>query len=184
MAAAVKGGDRQPYAFTQILLNIVNRRLTPEDAVKFPRFRDKSHVRKDSTLEFDLPPYIPTDGTPLNKLGFDQLRNDLSSTGYTNKIDIPDEIEDSGFGVAQIFLDESKYSANGSDSSIKYTVVSDLGRKPGLSIVGEQSKLAQEINLSVRPDIIHPRDLQMLKEPFQRYYIQFSVEKNEVKMMS
>lgn len=170
MAASVKGGDRQPYSFTQIFLNMVHHGLSPQDAVLYPRFRDKSHGKKNAPVEFDLPPYIATDTNQNHVNEFNQRIDYLDSHGYSSEIFTPEDIEDSGFGVAQIILDESDYANDGSKISTQYTAISDLGRKPGLALTGEQAESAQAIELDAFPSIIHPRDLRMLTEQLTNYY--------------
>ncbi len=164
MAASVKGGDRQPYAFSQVFLNIAHNQMNPADAVLHPRFRDKSHVRKDAVLEFDLPPYVPNDAM-VNMTEFQQLREYLESNGYGNKVYEPLEIEDSGFGLAQILIDESPHLNK------EYTVVTDAGRKPGLAMTGEQLNAAQDISLrGLGPSVVHPQDLEVLIRPLKEFF--------------
>lgn len=171
MAASVKGGDRQPYSFTQVFLNIVEHKLSPEDAVSYPRFREKSHhVPQDTSVEFDLPPYIPSDGNKLDISEFHKRLSILKAKGYVSEIFVPQEIEDSGFGVAQVILDDTIYSDNGSPLFTRLTAVSDIARKPGLSLIGEQSQPQQKIDTVYFSNILHPRDLMMLTEPLTLFY--------------
>ena len=167
MAASVKGGDRQPYAFTQVFLNLVHRKMEPQNALLFPRFRDKSHINENSAIQFDVPTYVPTDSNVTKIFStFNQLQKELEIGGYTSEICIPKEIEDSGFGVAQLLIDVT--SSENTKSTSQLIVASDLGRKPGLALIGEQSTLAHQVEFSIDPNVVDSRDLHILSSPFEQ----------------
>lgn len=167
MAASVKGGDRQPYAFTQVFLNLVHRKMEPQNALQYPRFRDKSHINENSVIQFDVPPYVPTDSNVTQIFSsFNKLQKELEIGGYTSEIYIPEEIEDSGFGVAQVLIDEN--SSENTKSVSHIIVASDLGRKPGLALIGEQASLARQVDFSMDPNLVHSRDLHILSSPFEQ----------------
>jgi len=183
MAASVKGGDRQPYAFTQIFLNIVELGYSPMEAVSLPRFRDTTYHDGNSktVVEFDTPAYVEF-GTPTYLLKNARLDDDndklydyLNANGFECKRFIPREIEDSGFGVAQILIDDTNYRYHdpiGHSKAVSLTSLSDLVRKPGLALTGEQSSLvADDLNF---PDevvkLISPRDLEHITEPFRNFF--------------
>jgi gamma-glutamyltranspeptidase len=109
MAASVKGGDRQPYAFTQIFLNLVQLNMSAVDAVAFPRFRDNSHHKKGAkhpNVEFDRPPYISSDGNN-HESELRELTEALADIGYGSVVTSSHEITDSGFGLAQLVIDRT-----------------------------------------------------------------------------
>ena len=176
MAASVKGGDRQPYAFTQIFLNIVHLGYSPADAVSLPRFRDNTHHHANTTVEFDVPPYLPIGMSPdINSEN--KLHDYLNENGFKCKKLVPKTIEDSGFGVAQILIDNTRYAhldSNGKSNAVVLTSISDLGRKPGLAITGEQPSLVNEeldsfSSKVTKPLLTSPRDIEHIVEPVRNF---------------
>lgn len=144
---AIKGGDRQPYVFTQLLVNSLVLGLSVENAVDAPRFR---HVL----------PQDPSPSNPLRHLqflerrrrkvnanvwdwawlrnttvefepGYDLTTHDvsiLSDLGINVLIRYPtDSFEDSGFGLIQLI---SKVEGG------TVQAIADTLRKPGSTFAG------------------------------------------------
>ena len=146
MAAAVKGGDRQPYAFTQCLVNMVERGLDGGDAIARPRFRDASHAGKQ-VIEWDRPPYIASNQLPggSNSTAY-ELAKKLSALGYPGRMHKPSRIEDSGFGVAQILVDNTAQELRDAQSILLATeilAISDLARPGARRLPGHAGEVGR-----------------------------------------
>ena len=173
MAAAVKGGDRQPYAFTQCLVNMVERGLDGGDAVARPRFRDASHAGKQ-VIEWDRPPYIASNQLPggSNSTAY-ELAKKLRALGYLRRMHKPSRIEDSGFGVAQILVDNTAQELRDPQSILLATeilAISDLSRKPGLALVGSQATLVKSVELPAgAATTVDARDFKVIARPLRHF---------------
>lgn len=132
-AVAVKGGDKQPIAFAQIMVNLIDRRMSAVEAVSDPRYR---HV-------------TTTDPTPTNAVGGSRTTGDevqvveveadyeLSESQIeqllvlgikiTRQLEDNGKFEDSGFGIAQLIIVGQRSAGNRLD----VIAVTDGTRKPG-----------------------------------------------------
>lgn len=128
---AVKGGDKQPYAFTQILVNLVDRRMLAVDAVRDPRFR---HV----TTSDPTPNTVGSSSKADNTRQVIELESNFVITeaeikrlfdlGIVVKMqsETDGKFEDSGFGIAQLVIVGSRGEVVG---------IADSTRKPGTAVV-------------------------------------------------
>jgi gamma-glutamyltranspeptidase/glutathione hydrolase len=175
MAAAVKGGDRQPYAFTQIFLNLVLRKSTPAVAVALPRFRDSSH-HGFQVVQWDQPLHTGvSDLFKHNLTGLAQVFHTLGEQrGCKGIVFNPSTIEDSGFGVAQLLLEDSgvDYADPASLAlNTQLVAVSDLSRKPGLAIVGSQSRMIMTSLVAAEEMLgaVDTRDFRVIAQPLRHF---------------
>jgi gamma-glutamyltranspeptidase/glutathione hydrolase len=174
MAASVKGGDRQPCAFTQIFMNMIHHGHSPATSVAHPRFRDGSHNSGPHIIDWDHPAYVPSDLAGVNMADeADKMKNAAERQGYAGVVFRPTQIEDSGFGVAQILIDNTSTELKDPESialESNIVVVSDLARKPGLALVGSQNSL---VTNAVLPEeakgVVASRDFAVLVSPLHRF---------------
>jgi gamma-glutamyltranspeptidase/glutathione hydrolase len=154
LAVAMKGGDRQPYAFVQVLSNFIDLQMSLPEAIAAPRFRHA--VSTDASPHQPVTTYTALLGikTPATHVvtslvnttieverGFSLSDGDMAALqctyGVTLKVrpvDAP--FEDSGFGVCQVLFQDRQESPTGNSNDIStgpvtIEVVTDALRKPG-----------------------------------------------------
>lgn len=154
LLVAMKGGDRQPYAFAQVLTNLVDRGMSLSEAIDAPRWRNTDAESRSpwlpnnadrqgdawNAIEFDVGFRQGDDGV-VESAQMRATRAALETRGYTTHIldrrASTTPFEDSGFGVVQVVAhveaSRSRSAAQLSDPTpvLEWVAVSDVGRKPG-----------------------------------------------------
>jgi gamma-glutamyltranspeptidase/glutathione hydrolase len=159
LAVAMKGGDRQPYAFVQVLSNFVDLQMSLPDAIAAPRFRhgavnDASAfqplttfttalLRRDShdavvtssvntTIEIER-------GYALSAFDWVALQSKHGIAIKVHPVDAP--FEDSAFGVCQVlhhsYPTRDKFPSRSLQAGavvVSVEAVTDALRKPGLAV--------------------------------------------------
>jgi hypothetical protein len=139
LGIAMKGGDRQPAATTQVLSLMVDHGLSLAEAIAAPRWR---HVGSAH-------PGHPCTHHPLKATGgvvqFDQLARlpPMTIRGLKNRghkvVAVSKGFADSAFGVAQAVMIHDRATH---DHPALLEAVTDFRRKPGAAKVGEMSSTA------------------------------------------
>jgi gamma-glutamyltranspeptidase/glutathione hydrolase len=170
LAAAMKGGDRQPYAFLQMFSNLVDLQMPLSHAIAAPRFRHVVHSEPTAhqpvssftsgllrgaagpSLESFTNTSIQVEGGyPLSGDDLVALKTTYGISVKTIKANYP--FADSGFGICQALLvtypaqqdepqDQQAPSGAGSTKiAVTVEAAADAVRKPGLAIALDGPRL-------------------------------------------
>jgi hypothetical protein len=158
LAAAMKGGDRQPYAFLQMFSNLVDQQLPLSHAIAAPRFRhsaatDPSPHQPVTSLTEKLihgEKGAPGDslvvkttrnttiqverGFALSHADVAQLQQRFGITVVPQQVDVP--FEDSGFGVCQALHMTYTSSSSDEEKSAQKLVLHEgqPGKRPATAV--------------------------------------------------